>query len=104
MLIVVTKGRRTKFDTMKYNTKSSVIEFWWEEFKTQWSKDGCQKSIPELERRLKEIIKKTRGKEITPWPKVPITERTYMGIIGHINYQVRAMDEKAAYKTSDFDK
>ena len=76
----------------------------WEEFKTQWSKDGCQKSIPELERRLKENIEKTKGKKIPPRPKGPIPERTSMGILGHINHQVITLDEKAASTESDFDK
>ena len=66
--------------------------------------DGRHKSIPELERRLKDIIKKKRGRETPPWTKVPITEKTDMGILGQITHQVRALDEKSASETSDFDK
>ena len=50
------------------------------------------------------MIKNTRGRKIPPWPEVPITERTDMGIIGQINHQVRDPSEKSASKTSDFDK
>ena len=71
-----------------------VIAFGWIEFKTQWSTDGRQKSIPDLERRLKEMIEKTRGREITPCPKVLIPERADMGILVKINHQVRALDNK----------
>ena len=67
-------------------------------------KDGRQKSIPELERRLKYIIKMTRGREILPWTEVPVPERTDMGILGQINHQVRDLYEKSEAKTSDFDK
>ena len=55
-------------------------------------------------RRLKEIIEKKRGREISPRPEVTITERTDMGIICQINHQVRALDDIAASKTSDFGK
>ena len=34
---------KDKLDTLKDNTQISVIAFGWEEFKTQWSKDGSQK-------------------------------------------------------------
>ena len=47
---------------LKDNIQIRVIAFGWEEFETQWFKDGRQKSIPELERFLKDIIKKTRGR------------------------------------------
>ena len=53
---------------------------------------------------MKEIIKKTKGREIPPQPEVPIPERTDMGILGQINHQVRDLDEKAESKSSDFDK
>ena len=89
---------------LKDSIKIRIIAYGWEEFKTQWLKDECQKSIPELERRLKDIIKKTRGREILPWPEVPVPERTDMGILGQINHQVRSLCEKAEYKTSDFNK
>ena len=66
---------------LKDNIQIRIIAFGWEEFKNQWSKDGRQKSIPELERRLKEIIEKTKGKKIPPRPEVPIPERTNMGYL-----------------------
>ena len=88
---------------LKDNIQIRVIAFGWEEFETQWFKGGRQKSIPELERCLKDIIKKTRGRQILPWPEVPVPERTDMGILGQINHQVRDMDQKAASETSDFD-
>ena len=50
------------------------------------------------------IIKNTRGREIPPWTKVPVPERTNMGILGQITPKVRALDEKEESKTSDFDK
>ena len=53
---------KDKLDMLKYNIQIRVIAFGWGEFKTQWSKDGRHKSIPELERCLKDIIKKTRGR------------------------------------------
>ena len=53
---------------------------------------------------MKEIIKNTRGREITPRPEFPITERTDMGILGQITHQVGALDEISAFKTSEFDK
>ena len=88
---------------MKDNIKIRFIAFGWEELKNQWSKDGRQKSIPELERHLKEIIEDTRGRKIPPWPEVPIPERTDMGIIVQITHELIALDETAASKTSDFD-
>ena len=57
---------KDKLDMMKDNIQIRAIAFCWEEFKTQWSKDGRQKSIPELEIRLKEIIEKYKGKRDTP--------------------------------------
>ena len=89
---------------LKDNIQIRFIAFGWEEFKTQWFKDGRQKSIPDLERHLKEIIEKTKGKKIPPRPEVPILERTNMGILGHINHQVSTLDEKSASTASDFDK
>ena len=53
---------KDKLDMLKDNIQIRVIAFGWEEFETQWFKDGRQKSIPELERFLKDIIKKTRGR------------------------------------------
>ena len=47
---------------LKDNIQIRVILLEWEEFKTQWSKDGRQKTIPQLDRRLKDIIKNTRGR------------------------------------------
>ena len=38
-----------------------------------------------------------------PRTKVAIPERTDMGILGQITHQVRALDEKSACKTSEFD-
>ena len=38
------------------------------------------------------------------WTEVPIPERNYMGILGQINHQVRAFDDKSESKTIDFDK
>ena len=57
-----------------------------------------------MERHLKEIIGNTRGREIPPRPKVPIPGRNDMVILGQITHQVRALDYKASYKTSEFDK
>ena len=53
--------KKDKLYMLKDNIQIRVIAFGWEEFETQWFKDGRQKSIPELERYLKYIIKKTRG-------------------------------------------
>ena len=53
---------------------------------------------------MKEIIKNTRGRKIPPRTKVNITEITDMGILGQITHKLRALYEKAASKTSDFDK
>ena len=53
---------------------------------------------------MKEIIGNTRGREIPPRPKVPIPERTDMGMVGQIIHQVRTLDDKEASKTSKFDK
>ena len=53
---------------------------------------------------MKEIIEKTRGREIPPRPAVPIPEITDMWILGHITHQVRALDNKSASKTREFDK
>ena len=44
---------RDKIDILKDNIQIRVISFGWEELKTQWSKDGRQKSIPDLEIHLK---------------------------------------------------
>ena len=60
--------KKDKLDMLNDNIQIRVIEFGWEKLKTQWLKDGRQKSIPELERRLKEIIEKTKGKI---YPLVP---------------------------------
>ena len=53
---------------------------------------------------MKYIIKKTKVREIPPSPEVPIPERTDMGIFGQITHKLRALDEKAASTTIDFDK
>ena len=37
--------KKDNLDTLKDNIKICVIAFGWEEFKTQWLKDGCQKPI-----------------------------------------------------------
>ena len=42
---------------LKDNIEIRVIGFGWQQFKTTWSKDGKQKSIQQLEERLKEIIR-----------------------------------------------
>ena len=89
---------------LKDNIKICVIAFGWEKFKTQWSRYRRHKSIQELERRLKEMIEKTKSKNIPPQPKVPIPERTNMGILGQITHQVSTLDEKVASTASDFDK
>ena len=96
--------KKENLDMLKDNIKIPVIAFGWEKFKTKWSKDGRQKSIPELERRLKDIIEKTKGKKIPPRPEVTIPERTNMEILGQITHQLSTLDEKAAYTSSDFDK
>ena len=96
--------KKDKLDMLKDNIQIRVIAFGWEEFKTQWSKDGCQKSIPELERRLKEIIEKTKGKKIPLQTEGTIPEKTNMGILGQITHQVSILDEKTESTASDFDK
>ena len=53
---------------------------------------------------MKEIIGKTRGREIPHLPEVPIPEITNMGMVGQIIHQVRALDDKEASKTRKFDK
>ena len=88
--------KKDKLDMLKDNIQIRFISFGSEEFKTQWSKDGRQKSIPELERRLKEIIEKTKVKKIPPRPEVTIPERTNMGILGLITHSVSTLYEKSA--------
>ena len=65
--------KKDKLEMMKDNIQIHFIAFGWEEFKTQCSTDGRQKSILELERHLKDIIKNTTGGKILPCPEVPIT-------------------------------
>ena len=89
---------------LKDNIQIRVIAFGWEEFKNQWSNYSRHKSSTELERSLRKIIEKSKGKNIPPRPEVPIPERTNMGILGQITHQVRTLDEKTAYIASDFDK
>ena len=47
---------------------------------------------------------KYKEKRDTPRPKVLIPERTDMWILDQITHQIRALEEKAASKTSNYDK
>ena len=89
---------------LKYNIEIRGISFGWEEFKTQCLKYGRQKSIPDLEKRLKDIIENKRVRWIPLRPEVPIPDRTDMGILRQITHQLRSLDYKAVSKTSDSDK
>ena len=70
--------------------------------KTTWSKNGKKKTIPELQERLIEIIRLTKGMPVPDEPPTTAPQRVQLPIVGTLSYAVREFDRKAKEKETEF--
>ncbi len=74
--------------------------------KTTWSENGRSKTVPELAKRLKEIIRfQKKDKWVVPNMLImPVPQRKHMAIMGTLTSQVASIGKKMKEITEKFDK
>ena len=80
------KYKKDKMAMLTDNIEIRVVGFGWQEFRTEWSKDGKQKSIEQLEEQLKEIIGLEKNLIVLDKPDVAIPQRTNIAILGQLTH------------------
>ena len=102
------KGLKFKKD-MREALKDN-IQMWWKGFgyeqcKTKWTEGGKLKSIAELTKILRDILKMWKKEKwvIADKPPVPVPKRKYMAPVGTLTKYVKYLDEKAESKSSEFE-
>ena len=100
------KFKKDKKQALKDNILIRYRGFGWEEWHTTWSHACVEKSIPQLEKRLKDLIKeeKKRKRPIPNKPDVPVPSRANMPVMGTATKQMALLDEKAAANKEEFEK
>ena len=100
------KWKKDKLQALKDNIQIRYRGFRWNEWKTQWSHASVNKTVPELEKRLKDLMKeeKLRKRPIPSKPKVPVPERASMPVLGTATTQMGELDKKAAAKKEEFER
>ena len=78
------KYKEDKEQALKDNIQIRYKGFGWTDWKTQWSHAGVKLTIPQLEKRLKDLIKTDKKNKRKPPknPDVPVPERTDMPSLG----------------------
>ena len=99
------KHKKDKLQALKDNIQIRYKGFGWDEWKTHWSHGGISLSIPELTRRLKDLIKKEKTDKtpIPEKPKVPIPQRKNTPILGTMSAQRAKLDTKTMDNEDEFD-
>ena len=108
----ITKGlKELKFKKHKLQALKDNIQMWWKGFgyedaKTRWTEDRRQKSVADLTKRLKEILKMWKKEKwvIPEKPRVPVPKRKSMASMGTLIKYVKYLDDKAESKSSEFEK
>jgi hypothetical protein len=100
------KYKKDKEQSIKDNIQIRYKGFRWEDWKSHWSHTSVKYSIPQLEKRLKELIKgeKKKKRPIPDNPTIPVPERAAMPTLGTSTKQTTLLDEKAASHKDEFDK
>ena len=88
------KYKKDKLQALKDNIQIRYRGFGWEDWKSQWSRGNKAYSIPELTKRLKELMKEEKKKKrsIPDKPKIPIPQRKEMAILGTESSQRGKLD------------
>ena len=109
----ITKGLKgLKFKKDKQQALKDNIQMWWKGFgfgieksKTTWAEGERQKSIAELTKILRDILKmwKKEKWKIPDKPPVPVPKRKKMAQMGTLTNYVKVLDDKAESKSSEFE-
>lgn len=108
----ITAGLKAlQFKKDKLQALKDNIQMWWKGFgfeeqcKTTWSENGKQKTVSDLTKRLKEILKMWKKEKwvIPDKPKVPVRKRKDMAQLGTLTNFVKYLDEKAEAGSSEFE-
>ena len=99
------KYKKDKEQALKDNIQIRYKGFGWTDWKTQWSHAGVKLTIPQLEKRLKDLIKTDKKNKRKPPmnPEVPVPEHTDMPSLGTTTTQTSLLDERAASNKDEFD-
>ena len=99
------KFKKDKTQSLKDNIQIRYKGFGWVDWKSKWSSAGSTYSIPQIEKRLKDLIKAERNNKrpVPDKPEVPVPERTAMPTLGTSTQQTSNLDEKAASNKEEFD-
>lgn len=95
--------KKDMLEMLKDNIRIRVIGFGWTQFKCQWSKNGIQKLIQELQQHLKTIIRAEKHLDIAERPSIPIPHRMATPILGQLTTQVKKLDKRAKDEEGSFD-
>ena len=79
--------------------------FGYEQCKTKWTEGGERKSIAELTKILRDILKRWKKEKwvIPDKPPVPVPKRKCLAPMGTLTKYVKYLDEKAESKSSEFE-
>ena len=69
-----------------------------------WSKDSVKKLVPDLQKELIAIIKKTRGRKIESKPPSKVPQRKESAGLGTLTNKARELETKRADMDTEFDK
>ena len=87
----------------KDNIQMQVLGMGWNQFKTQWSHNGVQKTVEELTEHLVEIIRAERNLFVPEKPLVPIPRQSSNIILGKITSKAKELDKRSVDKEGSFD-
>ena len=76
---------------------------WVEEAETTWSTKGMKKSIPELQKRLIEIINATKGYTPPDKPPTKVPQRKSTQVLGTQSNRVKELEAKKEATTDEFE-
>ena len=88
----------------KDNIQMQVLGMGWNQFKTQWSHNGIQKTVEDLTEHLVQIIRAERNLFVPEKPPVPIPRRSSNIILGKITSKAKELNKGLVDKEAAFDR
>ena len=100
------KYQKDKYGALRNNILIRYKDFQWENWRTQWSKDGKKLSVPDLTKRLKYLIKNQRNKKdsIPEKPEMPTQKRKEVPVVGTVANQRKKLKQKSIANEFEFDR
>ena len=95
--------KKDKFAALKDNIQIRFMGFGWEDWHTTWSKNGKNKTIPELQRHLIDKINESKKRKIPTKPPTQVPQRKQMAVVGTLSAKAQELDRVAKETEEEFD-